>query len=133
MDQSQILQPCPHFIITLPFMVNFRSKVYFFTMQTSRMEKSILKSVPLGLDWIFFRKKFFFCKIFLIFEFFSNSEAWLQNLRLVHDFSEFSGLFDTYIAPESAFVQKWEIQRLKLLVCNSQGILISEKSRILNF
>jgi len=28
----------------------------------------------------------------------------LQNLRLVNDFSEFSGLFDIYIGPESAFV-----------------------------
>ena len=67
----------------------------------------------------FTKKKFFFCKIFLIFEFFSNSEAWLQNLRLVNDFSEYSGLFDTYIGLGSAFVEKWEIYLLKLLVCKS--------------
>ena len=47
-----------------------------------------------------------FGKIFVIFEFFSNSEAWLQNLILVHDVSIFFRLFDTYIGPGSAFVLK---------------------------
>ena len=55
------------------------------------------------------KRKKNFGKIFVIFEFFSNSEAWLQNLRLVHDFSIIFGLFDTYIGPGSAFVLKWEI------------------------
>ena len=44
-------------------------------------------------------KNISFCNFFLIFEFFSNSEAWLQNLRLIEDFSEFFGLFDTYTGP----------------------------------
>ena len=29
MDQCQSLQPCPHFMIILSFMVNLRSKIYF--------------------------------------------------------------------------------------------------------
>ena len=55
------------------------------------------------------QKKIFFFKIFVVFEVFFNLEAWLQNLRLVNDFSEFSRLFDSYIGPESVFLWKWEI------------------------
>ena len=67
MDQSQILQPCPHFIITLPFMVNFRSKIYFLECKYQGWKKSILKSVSLISNCISLQKKFFFCKIFVIF------------------------------------------------------------------
>ena len=69
------------------------------------MEKQYPEKCSFFIELHFFmKKKNFFCKIFLFFEFFLNLEAWLQNLRLVHDFSEFSRLFDTYIGPESAFV-----------------------------
>ena len=114
MEQSQILQPCPLFLVMLLFMVNFRSKNIFSSRQTSRMDKK--HSFGKKLNFIE-KKKYFFGKIFMIFEFFTNGEAWLQNLRLVYDFSIFLGLFDTYIGPGSAFILKWEIQRLKLLGC----------------
>ena len=74
------------------------------------MDKKYPEKCFFDIKLHFFTKKIIsFCKIFVIFEFFLKSEAWLQNLRLVHDFSEFSGLFDTYIGPGSMFVQKWEI------------------------
>ena len=74
-------------------------------MQISGMEKKYPEKCFFDIKLHFFtKKKIFFCKIFVIFEFFLNSEAWLQNLGLVNDFSEFSGHIDTYIAPGSAFV-----------------------------
>ena len=74
-------------------------------MQISGMEKKYPEKCFFDIKLHFFtKKKNFFCKIFVIFEFFLNSEAWLQNLRLVHDFSDISGIFGTYIGPGSAFV-----------------------------
>ena len=64
MDQSQILQPCTHFLITLPFMVNFRWKIYFLQRKHQGWKKSILKSVPLIFDCIFLPKKKFFLQNF---------------------------------------------------------------------
>ena len=119
MDQSQILLPCPHFIIMLPFMVNFRKKIYFLQEKHQGWTKITLKCIPLETNWISSKKlSFFFGKIYMIFKLFSKWEAWLQNLRPVHDFLIFFGLFDTYNGPGAAFVLKWEILRLKLLVCN---------------
>ena len=74
-------------------------------MQISGMEKKYPAKCFFVIKLNFFNEKIIlFCKCFVIFEFFLNSEAWLQNLRLIDDFSEFFGLFDTYIGPESAFV-----------------------------
>ena len=56
--------PCPHFIITLPFMVNFRSKIYFLECKYQGWKKSILKSVSLISNCIFFTKKKFFLQNF---------------------------------------------------------------------
>ena len=79
-------------------------------MQISGMEKKYPEKCFFDIKLHFFpKKRIFVCNIFVIFQFFLNPEAWLQNLRLVHDFSEFSGLLDTYIGPGSAFIQKWEI------------------------
>ena len=99
----------PHFHDYATFYGKIQVKNISSRMQISGMEKSILKSVSLISNCIFLRKKIFFGKIFVIFEFFSNSKALLQNLGLVYDFSIFFGLFDTYIDPWSAFVLKWEI------------------------
>ena len=53
----------------------------------SGMEKKYPEKCFLISSCIFLRKeKKNFCKIFVIFEFFLNSEAWLQNQRLVDDF-----------------------------------------------
>ena len=69
------------------------------------MDKKYTEKCSFGNKLNFIKqKKKSFCKIVVIFEFFLNSEAWLQNLRLVHDYSEFYRLFETYIGPESAFV-----------------------------
>ena len=62
------------------------------------MEKKCPEKWSFDIELHFFTKKKN-CNFFVIFEFYSNSEAWLQNLRLINDFSEFSGLFDTYIGP----------------------------------
>ena len=92
------------------FYGKFWVKNIFSRMQISGMEKTYPEKCFFDIKLHFFtKKKLFFYKIFVIFEFLSNSEAWLQNLRLVHDFSEISGRFDTYIGPGSAFVLKWEI------------------------
>ena len=64
MDQSQILQPCPHFIIMLPFMVKFRSKIYFLECKYQGWKKSILKSVSLISNCNFYEKKIFFLQNF---------------------------------------------------------------------
>ena len=85
-------------------MVNFGSKIHFLECKYQGWKKKYPEKCFFGIKLLFFEKKFFVCKIFVIFEFFLKSEAWLQNLRLVHDFSEFSGHFDTYIGPGSAFV-----------------------------
>ena len=76
------------------FYGKFWVKNIFSRMQILRMEKKYPEKC-------FFDIKLHF---FVIFEFFLTSEARLQNLRLVHDFSEFSRLFDTYIGPGSALV-----------------------------
>ena len=73
------------------------------------MDKKYPAKCSFGNKLNFIEKKFFFGKIFVIFEFFSNSAAWLQNFRLEHDFSIFFGLFDTYIGPDSTFILKREI------------------------
>ena len=71
------------------------------------MDKKYTEKCAYGHKLNFIKKKV--GKIFVISKFFSNSKAWLHNLRLVYDFSIFFGLFDTYIGPGSAFVLKWEI------------------------
>ena len=75
-------------------------------MEISGMDKKYPEKYFFDIKFHFFtkKKKKFDLKIFVIFAFFFNPEAWLQNLRLVHNFSEISGLFDTYIDPGSAFV-----------------------------
>ena len=68
------------------------------------MDKKYLEKCFFDFELHFYEEKnISFCKIFLIFEIF-NSEAWLQNLRLVHDSSGFFWSFDTYVGPGSAFV-----------------------------
>ena len=91
------------------FYGKFLVKNIFSSIETSRMDKKYPEKFSFGNKLNFIEKKNFFGKIFVIFDFFSNSKAWLQNLRLVHDFSIIFALFDTYIGPGSALVLKWEI------------------------
>ena len=87
MYQAQILPPGPHFIITLNYMANFRSKNIFYKTNIEDGQKVPWKSASLISNCIFLQKKhIFFCKMFVIFGVFSNSAAWWQNLRLVHIF-----------------------------------------------
>ena len=58
MHLPQILQPCHNFIITLPFIVNFKSKIYFLQHKNQSWTKSTLKSVPLVANWISPKKNF---------------------------------------------------------------------------
>ena len=91
-----LLPPGPHFIITLNFMDNFRSKNIFYKTNIEDGQKVPWKSASLISNCIFLQKKhIFFCKMFVIFGVFSNSAAWWQNLRLVHIFLEFFWFFDT--------------------------------------
>ena len=76
MDQSQILQPGPHFIITPTYMANFMSKIFFQQYKHQGWTKRTLKSISLISNCIFCEKKnYILYKIFVIFEVFSNSGA----------------------------------------------------------
>ena len=57
-----------------------------------------MHKVLLWLKFTFLKEKKVFFVIFLkIFEIFSNSAAWSQNLRLVHNSSLFCKIFDKYV------------------------------------
>ena len=63
MDQSQILQPGPHFIIRPTYMANFRSKIFFQQYKHQGWTKRTLKSISLISNCIFCEKNYIF-KIF---------------------------------------------------------------------
>ena len=84
MYQSQILPPGSHFIITLIYMAHFRPQKIFSIKKYRGWTKSTVKRTQFDFELHFLRKK----KVCKIFEVFSNSAAWWQNLRLVHDFLE---------------------------------------------
>ena len=69
----------------------FGRKNIFYKTDIEDGQKVHRKSASLITICIFYRKKYlFFCKNFGIFEVFSNSTAWWQNLRLVHNSTLFS-------------------------------------------
>ena len=105
MYQSQILPPGPHFIVTLISMANFWSKKNFLLNKNWEWTKSTLEKCSFDYNLHFLTKnKIFLCKHFRFFEVFSNSGTWWQNLRLVHNSTLFSWIFDTHVDPGSAFL-----------------------------
>ena len=64
MDQSQILQPGPHFIITPTYMANFRSKIFFQQYKHQGWTKRTLKIISLISNCIFCEKKLYIFKSF---------------------------------------------------------------------
>ena len=133
MYQSQILPPGSHLkLITLIYVANLGQtnilskkilrmdkkvlwksvlmisnciKKMFSVKQTLKMDKKYTEKVLLWLQFAFFHKiKIFFLHEFGIFEVFSNLAAWWQNLRLVHNSTLFSWLFDAHLDPGSALI-----------------------------
>ena len=103
MDQSQILQPCPHFIIMLPFMLNFRSKIYLFQYKHQGWTKSTLKSILLVTNWISSKKIIFFVKNVIWYQRSTFQDTFFPSLNL----HSRKYIFDLNFIIKGSIIMKW--------------------------